>query len=110
MDSSGWCLAELSRFKFQVRLCIEGVPRHARQHETVASLFPPSSLIDDEPCDVEKPEEEECLRLWLWTTKPENIAMAGILDLEELITLPQENYADHLYDLGVHSKVQLGDA
>jgi hypothetical protein len=95
--------AELSHFKFRVRICIEGVPRHARQLETIASLFPPSSFIDDEPCDAEKPKEEECLRLWLWTTELENIAMAGILDLEEPSTLPQENYADHLYDLGVRS-------
>ncbi|RLN16219.1 hypothetical protein C2845_PM02G21820 [Panicum miliaceum] len=84
-------LAELTKFKYRVRLCIEGVPGHARHAQTVASLFPPSSFLDDEICDMEKPQEEECLRLWLWTTEPDEIAITGTLQLEEPVTLPQEN-------------------
>ncbi|CAN6221656.1 unnamed protein product [Urochloa humidicola] len=94
-------LAALAKFKYRVRLCIEGIPRHARQFETVAKLLPPSSFMDDEPCDQEKDEEEECLRLWLWVTEPDEIALTGTLQLEEPVTLPQEGYAESLFELGM---------
>lgn len=63
----------LSRFRYRVRVCIEGVPEHIRQAREVASLFPRQSFVDDLECDPEKPEEEECLCLWVWTPHPEGI-------------------------------------
>ncbi|CAL5019139.1 unnamed protein product [Urochloa decumbens] len=91
----------LSKFYYQVRLCIEGVPVHARNAESVAGLLPKPSFVDDLDCDMEKPEEEECFRLWIWTTVPDEIATTGTLHLEEPVTLPQEGYADSLMELGM---------
>ncbi|CAL4952547.1 unnamed protein product [Urochloa decumbens] len=93
--------AELSRFLYHVRVCIEGVPAHARQPETVASLFPKPSFVDDLDCDMEKPEEEECYCLWIWTPVPADIATAGTLQIEEPVLLPQAGYAESLMELGM---------
>lgn len=91
----------LSKFLYRARLCIEGVPSHARHAKAVASLFKAPAFIDEVDCDVEKPEEEECLRLWLWTADPDGIATTGTLHIEEPVTLPDEGFADHLYELGM---------
>lgn len=91
--------SDLARFNFHVRPCIEGVPSHARFAQCIASLLSPTSFIDDEFCDAEKPEEEDCFRLWLWTRTPEDIAMTGTLDVEEPVTMPQEGYVE--YEMGM---------
>ncbi|CAN6381723.1 unnamed protein product [Urochloa humidicola] len=93
--------ASLSKFRYRARLCIEGLPAHARHAETVASLFPKPSFVDDMECDMEKPEEEECLRLWIWTMVPDEIATTGTLQVEEPVTLPEEGYEGSLVDLGM---------
>jgi hypothetical protein len=91
--------SDLARFNFHVRPCIEGVPSHARFAQCIASLLSPTSFIDDEFCDAEKPEEEDCFRLWLWTRTPEDIAVTGTLDVEEPVTMPQEGYVE--YEMGM---------
>ncbi|CAL5043353.1 unnamed protein product [Urochloa decumbens] len=78
-----------------------GSVSHARQAEVVAGLFKAPSFIDDLHCDVEKPEEEECLCLWLWTANPDAIPTTGALHIEEPVTLPEEGYADSLFELGM---------
>ncbi|CAL4930553.1 unnamed protein product [Urochloa decumbens] len=93
--------AELSKFFYHVRVCIEGVPVHARHPETVASLFPKPSFVDDLDCDREKPEEEECYCLWIWTSVPAEIATAGTLQIEEPVVLPQQGYAESVMELGM---------
>ncbi|CAL4913002.1 unnamed protein product [Urochloa decumbens] len=93
--------AVLSKFYYHVRICIEGVPAHARQPESVASLFPKLSFVDDLECDMEKAEEEECYRLWIWTSVPAEIPTTGTLHIEEPVQLPQQGYADSLIDLGM---------
>ncbi|CAO2035762.1 unnamed protein product [Urochloa humidicola] len=93
--------AELFKFYYHVRVCIEGVPPHARHPEAVATLFPRPSFVDDLNCDMEKAEEEECYRLWIWTSDPAAIATTGTLHVEEPVTLPQEGYADSLVELGM---------
>ncbi|CAN6229270.1 unnamed protein product [Urochloa humidicola] len=93
--------AELFKFYYHVRLCIEGVPVHARHPEVVASLFPRPSFVDDLECDMEKAKEEECYRLWIWTSDPAAIATTGTLHVEEPVVLPQEGYADSLVELGM---------
>ncbi|CAO1943969.1 unnamed protein product [Urochloa humidicola] len=100
MRQVGAC-AELFKFFYHVRVCIEGVPEHARHPEAVAGLFPRPSFIDDLDCDMEKAEEEECYRLWIWTTDPAAIATTATLHVEEPVTLPQEGYAEGLVDLGM---------
>ncbi|CAL4926573.1 unnamed protein product [Urochloa decumbens] len=93
--------AELFKFYYQVRVCIEGVPAHGRHPETVAGLFPKSSFVDDLDCDMEKPQEEECYRLWIWASDPAAIATTGTLRIEETVTLPQVGYAEGLMELGM---------
>ncbi|CAN6324625.1 unnamed protein product [Urochloa humidicola] len=78
----------MSKFFYHARVCIEGVPFHARHAEAVAGLFKAPTIIDDLDCDAEKPEEEECLRLWLWTADPDAIPISGVLHIEEPMTLP----------------------
>ncbi|CAN6222528.1 unnamed protein product [Urochloa humidicola] len=90
-----------TQFLYRVRVCIEGVPYHLRNAEAVSGLFKPPTLIDDEICPVKKPEEEECVRLWLWTTNPNGIATIGTLHVEDPVTLQEEGYADSLMDLGM---------
>ncbi|CAO2211019.1 unnamed protein product [Urochloa humidicola] len=91
----------MSKFFYHARLCIEGVPWHARHAEAVAGLFKAPTIIDDLDCDIEKPEEEECLRLWIWTADPDAIPTSGALHIEEPVTLPEANYAESLIDLGM---------
>jgi hypothetical protein len=91
----------LSRYRFKIRVCIEGVPKHVRFLEVVAALFPRPSFVDDVDCDPEKHEEEECLRLWVWAPDLEGIPVSGTVQVEEPVTLPEERYAENLYALGV---------
>jgi hypothetical protein len=52
---------------------------------------------------MEKPEEE-CVRLWLWASDPDDIAISGTLLSEEPVVLPEEHFADggaHLLELGM---------
>ncbi|CAN6241913.1 unnamed protein product [Urochloa humidicola] len=93
--------AELFKFFYHVRLCIEGVPVHARQLEVVASLLPRQSFVDDLVCDLEKAEEEECYRLWIWTSDPAAIATTGTLHIQEPFPPPAEMYADSMEEPGM---------
>ncbi|CAN6233359.1 unnamed protein product [Urochloa humidicola] len=93
--------AELFKFYYHVRLCIEGVPVHARQPEVVASLLPRQSVVDDLVCDMEKAEEEECYRLWIWTSDPAAIATTGTLHIQEPFPPPEELYADSMEEPGM---------
>ncbi|CAL4993205.1 unnamed protein product [Urochloa decumbens] len=88
--------ALLSKFNYQVRLCIEGVPPHLRHAEAVAGLFRSSTFIDSADCPVEKPQEEECFRLWLWTSEPDGIATTGTLQAEEPVPPPDEYSPDSM--------------
>ncbi|CAN6276982.1 unnamed protein product [Urochloa humidicola] len=92
---------ELSKYRFRVRLCIEGIPSHARQMETVAGLFNNPAFIDEFNCDKVKPEEESCVCLWAWTPNPDGFAKTGTLEIAEPVTLPEPGYAESLQDLGM---------
>ncbi|CAN6237507.1 unnamed protein product [Urochloa humidicola] len=50
-------------------------------------------------CEMEKPQEEECLRMWIWTSNPDGIATIATLQIEEPVTLPEESYADSSMEL-----------
>ncbi|CAL4967550.1 unnamed protein product [Urochloa decumbens] len=93
--------AALSTFQYRVRLCIEGVPSHLRHAEAVSSLFKSPAFIDRVDCPMEKPEEEECFRLWLWTSDPDDIATTGTLQVEEPVTLPEDQFSGHWPELGM---------
>jgi hypothetical protein len=98
------CASSVSRLLYHVRLCIEGVPAHLRHAGALVNLFSPSTFIDDEVCKMEKPEDEECARVWLWTSTPDDIAITGTLLAEEPVVLPVEHFADagaHLVEPGM---------
>lgn len=60
--------ASPSKLLYKVRVCLEGVPEHAWDIESVASLFDPSMLIDGIDHEVRREEETGYFRLWCgWT-------------------------------------------
>lgn len=71
-----------SRLLFKMRLCIEGVPPHARQPETLKQLFDPNTLIEciDAPLSD---KETACCCVQLWTSDPDGFALEGILNVDE---------------------------
>ncbi|CAO2040621.1 unnamed protein product [Urochloa humidicola] len=54
---------DIGRLSFRVRVCLEGVPVHARHPEAVASLFPGPTFIDEVDNRVYKEEEKFCFNL-----------------------------------------------
>ncbi|KAF8768688.1 hypothetical protein HU200_007242 [Digitaria exilis] len=75
-----------SKFLYRVRLCIEGLDSEKR-----------------------KREEEDCACLWVWTSDPDGLAKTATLQVEEPITMPVEDYANFLGDLGMRtSSMRLG--
>ncbi|CAO2205003.1 unnamed protein product [Urochloa humidicola] len=101
---------ELAKYRYHARLCIEGIPSHARQPETVANLFKNPVFIDDFHCAKEKPEEEFCLCLWAWTSDPDGFAKTGTLEIAEPVTLPEEYYDELSEDYGMPTAVGRFDA
>ncbi|CAO2208710.1 unnamed protein product [Urochloa humidicola] len=55
--------ATAGRLRYRVRVCLEGVPRHARNAAAVAQLFSNPSFIDEVDCSVEKEEARFCFNL-----------------------------------------------
>lgn len=74
--------ASAASLMFKMRVCIEGVPPHARQPETLRSLFHPDTLIEciDAPLSD---QEMACCCVKLWTSNPHGFALEGALRLEE---------------------------
>jgi len=93
--------AQASKIKYRVRLCLEGVPAHARHGEVVAPLLSAPSFVE-KICDktyAEKEKEKECLCVWIWTDDPTGIAKSGTLRIEEPIAATEE-YLIHLGNMG----------
>ncbi|XBI41993.1 hypothetical protein VPH35_126386 [Triticum aestivum] len=67
-----------AKLLYKVRVCLEGVPEHAWDIESVALLFDPSMLIDSIDHEVRREQETGCFRLWVWMD-----ATRGVLQLEE---------------------------
>ncbi|CAO2206344.1 unnamed protein product [Urochloa humidicola] len=57
-----------------------------------AKLFSNQSFIDEIDCTVEKEEEWFCFNVWVWTDAPNDLALQGILQVEEPLDLPDEQY------------------
>jgi hypothetical protein len=51
----------------------------------------------------EKPEEECCVCLWVWTSDSDGFAQTGTLEVAEPVILPEEGYGDFLQGLVVPS-------
>ncbi|CAO2035919.1 unnamed protein product [Urochloa humidicola] len=90
-----------TRFMYRVRLCIEGISKHARQIEIVGKLLNDATFIDEFNCPKLRQEEEICVCLWAWTSDPDRLAKEATLQVAEPVTLPEEGYAGFLEELGV---------
>ncbi|CAO2184289.1 unnamed protein product [Urochloa humidicola] len=70
---------------YKARVCVEGVPMHARQLETVAGLFAGGftlvESLDDGGAVADK--EAACVCAWVWTRDPDTVARAGTLLIQE---------------------------
>lgn len=88
--------ATASKLKYRVRVCLEGIPSHAANAETIAKLIPPYAFV--ETIDVETPTEKEkaCVCAWVWTVDPDGIAKEGVLRLEEPVEFFEE-YHNELF-------------
>ncbi|KAF7013735.1 unnamed protein product [Triticum aestivum] len=75
--------ASPAKLLYKVRVCLEGVPEHAWDIDSVASLFDPSMLIDEVDHEVRREEETGCFRLWVWMDAVEKLKTRGVLQLEE---------------------------
>ncbi|CAL5026233.1 unnamed protein product [Urochloa decumbens] len=84
--------ASVGRLRYRARVCLEGVPRHARNSSSVAQLFSNPSFIDEIDCTVEKPAERFTFNLWVWTDAPNDLALQGTLQIQEPIEYPEEQF------------------
>ncbi|CAL4936175.1 unnamed protein product [Urochloa decumbens] len=84
--------ASVGKLRFRARVCLEGVPRHARNTMAVAQLFSSPSFIDEIDCTVEREEERFCFTVWVWTDTPNDLALQGTLQLQEPIDHPDDYY------------------
>jgi hypothetical protein len=54
---------KIGMLKFRARVCIEGVPPHVRQAETVAQLFSGPLFVDEVDDRIEKEAEKWCFTI-----------------------------------------------
>jgi hypothetical protein len=76
--------AEAAKLPFKIRLCIEGIPPHARQATTVRQLLPRESLLEFINNDHRSDSEAHCCCVVIWARDPDAIAKEAVLRLEEL--------------------------
>ncbi|CAO2152146.1 unnamed protein product [Urochloa humidicola] len=82
--------ASVGRFRYRSRVCLEGVPRHARNAAAVAQLFSAPSYINEVDCTVEKEEEKFCFTVWVWMAVPHDLVLQGTLQIQEPDDFPDE--------------------
>ncbi|KAM0919748.1 hypothetical protein ACQ4PT_007923 [Festuca glaucescens] len=74
--------ATASSLPFKARVCLEGVPDHAWDVESVKPLF--GEALIDSVDELEFSEKDTaCFRLWVWMENVDNLATSGVLKLEE---------------------------
>lgn len=76
----------------RMRVCIEGIPEHAQQIETVARLFNSPTFIEELDTDGETEQERDCMCLWVWMANPDGLAKTVTLKVAEPLTFPEEFY------------------
>lgn len=75
--------ASPAKMRYKVRVCLEGVPEHAWDVDSVTPLFDPATIIDGIDSEVRSEQESGCLRLWVWMDDIEKLRTSGCLQLEE---------------------------
>jgi hypothetical protein len=88
--------AEVTKLPFKARLCIEGIPRHARQPDIIQRLLPSDTLFEDLDCHTRNVGEASCCCAIVWAQNPDDFTK-GVLQLEELSDRPQAIW--HFTDL-----------
>jgi hypothetical protein len=88
--------AEDIKLPFKVRLCIEGIPRHARQEASVRQLLPQGMLFERFDDRHRNDGDASCCCVLIWSSDPDQIAKEGSLLVEELHDRPQatSHFAD----------------
>ncbi|CAL4928830.1 unnamed protein product [Urochloa decumbens] len=84
--------ATVGRLRYRARVCLEGVPRHARNAAAVAQLFSNPSFIDEVNCAVEKADARFCFNIWVWTDAPYDLALQGKLQVEQPLEYPDQHF------------------
>jgi len=79
-----------SKLNYRVRVCIEGIPSHATDIETISKLFCSKTIIDRIDQEKRKEEEAACVCVWITTSAPDSIAIEGTLKLEEPVEFTEE--------------------
>lgn len=75
--------ATAGSLRYRVRVCLEGVPSHAWNVDSVTQLFCPPSFIDDVDFEVFREAESSCFNLWVWMADPNALPKKAILKIEE---------------------------
>ncbi|RLN25033.1 hypothetical protein C2845_PM07G06010 [Panicum miliaceum] len=84
--------ATSSSLCYRGRVCLEGVPSHGHQIETVRQLFRGPVFVDGVDDERERDEEIGCFCLWLWTSDPDAIAKTGVLQIAEPVEVTEEYF------------------
>jgi hypothetical protein len=77
-----------SKLSFKVRLCIEGIPLHARWANIIRKLLPQDSLFECIDRNSHSDNEANCCCVTVWSRDPNNILKEAALHLEELQDRP----------------------
>ncbi|CAN6183133.1 unnamed protein product [Urochloa humidicola] len=85
--------AAVGRLRYRARVCLEGVPRHARNAAAVAQLFSNPSYIDEIDSVIEEEAERFTFNIWVWTDAPNDLALQGTLQIEEPLIFPEHCYS-----------------
>lgn len=89
-----------SKLRYHVRMCIEGVPVHGAQVETISQLLPEGTFVENIDTKMHTEAEKACLCVWIWAVDPDAIAVEGVLKLEEPIEFTGEFHNDFFTRLG----------
>jgi hypothetical protein len=84
--------AEAAKLPFRVRLCIEGLPPHARREEIVRKLLPQATLFEGFDRRHRSDGEASCCCIIVWARDPDEFAKEGTLRLEELPDRPRATW------------------
>uniref|UniRef100_M8CBT4 DUF4283 domain-containing protein n=1 Tax=Aegilops tauschii TaxID=37682 RepID=M8CBT4_AEGTA len=71
--------ATVAKMRYKVHVCLEGVPEHGWDVETVTPLFDRSNIIEG----MDPEDETGCLRLWVWMDDVTTLRTRGQLQMEE---------------------------
>ncbi|CAO2176019.1 unnamed protein product [Urochloa humidicola] len=81
--------ADVGKLFYRARVCLEGVPPHAHQVDSVMHLLPRQSFVEEVDLVRHNEDEKACFILWIWCKDPDAISVLGSLQIEEPMTIPE---------------------